>query len=79
MKAKAIIHINQHKIRSNKKTGAREPVITVKKRRANTYAKRVDILDKDGNVIASIRYEPDKPLKCGAVCWVESTNDLEIS
>ena len=40
---KAIIHINQHKIRSNAKTGEREPVITVKTYKSNEYAKSVEI------------------------------------
>ena len=40
------IHINQHKIRSNKKNNLEEPVITVKTSKSNTYAKEVDILGK---------------------------------
>ena len=44
---KKIIHINQHKIRSNQKTGEREPVITCKTYKDNTYAhsERVDRTD----------------------------------
>jgi hypothetical protein len=32
------IHINQHVIRSNKKNGTNDPVITVKTSKSNTYA-----------------------------------------
>jgi hypothetical protein len=31
------IHVNQHKIRSNSKSGDREPVITVKTYKSNDY------------------------------------------
>ena len=42
---KTIIHINQHKIRSNQKTGEREPVITCKTYKDNTYAHSVSVMD----------------------------------
>lgn len=74
-----ICHINQHVIRSNRKTGAREPVITVKTYKSNVYANRVDILDKDGNIVASIVNSPDKPLSCGATVWVETNNEVRLS
>ena len=64
---KAIIHINQHKIRSNAKTGEREPVITVKTYKSNEYAKSVEI-----NGPSKVVYSPDKPLSCGAKVWVET-------
>ena len=38
---KKIIHINQHVIKSNSKTGEREPVITVKTYKDNNYAHEV--------------------------------------
>ena len=34
---KTYIHVNQHKIRANKKHGTDEPVITVKSCKENTY------------------------------------------
>jgi hypothetical protein len=36
------IHINQHVIRSNKKNGTNDPVITVKTSKSNTYANEVE-------------------------------------
>lgn len=65
---KKIIHVNQHKIRSNAKTGAREPVLTIKTYRDNMYAHEVTI---DGP--CKIVYSPDKPLSCGAKVWIETT------
>ena len=72
------IHINQHVIRANGKTGDRDPVITVKTSKSNTYAHQVEILDKDGNVAATIIYSPDKPLSCGAKVWIETTNEVVL-
>ena len=65
------IHINMHKIRSNKKNGTNEPVITVKTYKSNTYAHEVEILGK-----SKVVYSPDKPLSCGARVWIET--DAEV-
>ena len=64
---KARIHINQHKIRRNTKTGEREPVITVKTYKSNEYATDVTI---DGP--SKLVYSPDQPLSCGAKVWIEA-------
>lgn len=73
---KSIIHVNQHKIKSNSKTGEREPVITCKTYKSNTYAHEVDILDKNGEVCVRVIYSPDKPLSCGAKVWIETENEI---
>jgi hypothetical protein len=75
---KKIIHVNQHKIRSNTKTGKREPVITCKTYKSNDYAKEVEVLDELGNVSCKIIYSPDKPLSCGAKVWIETNNEIRI-
>ena len=64
---KTIIHVNQHNIRHNLKTGERKPVLTVKTYKSNTYAHEVQI---DGP--SRIIYAPDKPLSCGARVWIET-------
>ena len=66
------IHINQHVIRRNQKTGEREPVITVKTYKENTYCHEV-LIEGPCKVI----YSPDKPLSCGARVWVETESDVE--
>lgn len=71
--AKTIIHVNQHVIRSNQKTGAREPVITVKQGKKNTYTHEVEILGP-----SRVVYSPDKPLSCGARVWIETTGEVLI-
>lgn len=70
---KKIIHINQHKIRSNLKTGGREPVITVKTYKSNNYAHEVYV---DGP--CKIVYSPDKPLSCGARVWIETESEVIV-
>ena len=69
---KKIIHINQHVIRKNNKTGEREPVITCKTYKANTYCHEVTI-----NGPCRVIYSPDKPLSCGAKVWIETTEEVD--
>ena len=57
---KTYIHVNQHKIRANKKHGTNEPVITVKQGKKNTYCHSVEVMVRYGG--------NEKPiLSCGAV------------
>ncbi len=67
------IHVNQHVIRANAKTGERDPVFTVKNRNTNTYANSVEI---EGRM--RLVYSPDKPLSCGAKVWIEVLDDQNI-
>jgi hypothetical protein len=78
MSKKKIIHINQHIIKRNTKTGERNPVITCKTYNTNDYGNKVIIKDKNGEEVASIIYSPDKPLSCGARVWLETRNEVEI-
>ena len=73
---KTIIHVNQHVIRANSKTGERNPVLTCKTYKSNDYAKRVEILDNDGEVTATVVYSSDKPLSCGAKVWIETNQPI---
>ena len=65
------IHINQHRIRSNAKTGDRKSVITVKTYKSNTYCMSADI---EGP--CTVIYSPDNPLPCGAKVWIETEADV---
>jgi hypothetical protein len=67
MMSKKYIHINQHIIKSNAKSGDREPVITVKTYKTNNYGHEVEI-----NGPCRVVYSPDKPLSCGAKVWIET-------
>lgn len=69
---KTVIHVNQHKIKSNRKNGERDHVITVKSGKRNRYTSGVVLVDDLGREIAKVVYRPDKPLACGAECWIEA-------
>jgi hypothetical protein len=73
---KTVIHVNQHIIKANAKTGARDPVLTCKTYKNNTKAHTVEILDTAGNVVARVVYSPDKPLACGARVWIETESTV---
>ena len=66
------IHVNQHKIKSNRKTGDREPVLTVKTYKDNTYCHEV-LVEGPCRII----YSPDKPLPCGARVWIETEENVK--
>ena len=70
---KTIIHVNQHVVKSNIKTVAREPVLTVKTYKTNTQANEVEIKG-DSKVV----YSHDKPLSCGARVWIETDSEVII-
>ena len=68
------IHVNMHKIRSNKKHGTNDPVITVKTSHSNRYAHAVEILGP-----SKVIYRPKKPLSCGAWVWIETHSEVNLS
>ena len=70
---KKIIHINQRRIRSNRKTGKREPVVTIKTWKGNDYASELLI-----NGPCKLVYRPDKPLSCGATVWLECEGEVTV-
>jgi hypothetical protein len=70
---KSRIHVNQHIIKKNSKTGQREPVLTVKQGKKNTYGHSVQILGP-----STVIYSPDKPLSCGAKVWIETESEVII-
>ena len=61
------IHVNRHNIAYNKKHGTRRPVFTVKTYKSNTKTNRIRCPDG-----VTLVYQPNKPLPCGAVAWLET-------
>jgi hypothetical protein len=70
---KHYIHINQHVLKSNKKHGTNDPIITVKSYKDNRYGHEVVI-----NGPCRIVYTPDKPLSCGATVYIVVEDGVEI-
>jgi hypothetical protein len=73
MAKKTIVHVNQFIIKKNAKHGTRDPVLTVKNGRTNRYAHEV-IFHGPSKVV----YHPDKPLSCGAKCWIETESTVTL-
>jgi hypothetical protein len=70
---KTLIHVNQHVIKSNAKTGANDPVLTVKTYKSNVYAHEVEIHGP-----SRVVYQPESPLSCGAKVWIETHAEVTI-
>jgi len=75
---KHIIHVNQHKIKANRKNKTNEPVLTCKTYKDNRYGHTAIILDSEGIEVGRFVYRPDKPLSCGAHVWFETENDVKM-
>jgi len=65
---KAIVHVNQHHIKHNRKNSSskNKPVITIKYGGETYYSDEVDIAG-----LVKIIYSQNKPLSCGAEVWIE--------
>lgn len=68
------IHIDQHRIRANKKNPENmAPVITVQWRSRSYKARTLQISGP-----SSVVYSPLKPLSCGAHVWIETEDEVVI-
>ena len=72
------IHVNQHVIKANRKTGERNPPLTVKDYENNRKATEAAIMDSAGGEVARVVYRPDAPLDCGAHVWIETKNKVIV-
>jgi hypothetical protein len=72
---KKYIHVNQHKIRSNKKNNSLEPVITIKEGKKNTYCSEVEILGPSRIVYGG---NEKTILYCGARVVIETESEIKI-
>lgn len=68
------VHVNQHVIRANAKTGENNPVFTIKRGKTNTYAHKVKVLGE-----MELVYSPHKPLSCGAKVWIETKGEVHLN
>ena len=70
---KTIVHVNQHMLKYNQKHETDFPVLTVKHRGKTYYGHEVNYHGP-----STTRYQPQKPLSCGAVCWVETEGNVTV-
>lgn len=72
---KTRIHVNQHSIKFNRKNpDTFIPVITVKTYKTTRYGSSVEIAGP-----SKVFYSPNKPLKCGAHCWIETEAEVTVN
>jgi len=67
------IHVNQHVIKSNRKHGKTDAVLTIKTTKNNIKANHIMIGDN-----VRLCYAPESPLACGATIWIETTEQVSI-
>ena len=67
------IHVNQHVIRRNAKTGGDEPATDIKTTQGSVRCHGVSI-----HGASVVRYCPEKPLSCGAKVWIETRSELSF-
>ena len=67
------IHVNQHVIKSNRKHGKNDAVLTIKTTKNNIKANHIMIGDH-----VRLCYAPESPLACGATIWIETTEEVHI-
>ncbi|MGK7898522.1 MAG: DNA-binding protein [Xenococcus sp. (in: cyanobacteria)] len=67
------IHVNKPKIDQNRKHKTLEPVITIRQGSRKTSCHIADIKGS-----CRVVYQPDNPLSCGAVVWIEVLPDTVV-
>jgi hypothetical protein len=75
---KKYIHVNQHRIRSNKSKGTSLPVITIKQGRKNTYCNEVEILGPSRVIYGGHGCDVKPLLSCGARVVIETEGEVKI-
>ena len=68
---KTIIHVNQHVIKANAKSGDNNPCLTIKDYTQNRYGHEAEVWYNDV-LVGKFVYRPDTPLSCGAKVWFET-------
>ncbi|MGK7893851.1 MAG: DNA-binding protein [Xenococcus sp. (in: cyanobacteria)] len=67
------IHVNKPQINHNRKNKTLEPVITIRQGSRKTYCHLAEVKGS-----CRVVYQPDNPLPCGAVVWIEVLPDTVV-
>ena len=67
------IHVNKFHISHNRKHKTKKPVITIRQGSRKTYCNIAEIKGS-----CRVVYQPDNPLSCGAVVWIEVLADTLV-
>jgi hypothetical protein len=68
-----VVHVNKPRIDSNRKNRTLQPVITIRQGSRKTYCHQAEIQGS-----CRIVYQPNRPLSCGAVVWIEVVPDSVV-
>jgi hypothetical protein len=68
-----IVHVNKPQIDRNRKNYTQHPVITIRKGSRKVYCAQAKIYGS-----CQVVYQPDSPLSCGAVVWIEIDPDSVV-
>lgn len=73
-----VVHVHRRTLALNIKSGRRDPVVIARKKNGAGVIRsnKINILDAEGRIAATIICDIDKPLKCGARCYIETTNKI---
>lgn len=74
---KTVIHVNQHRIKANRKDGGERPVLTCKTYKSNEYGHEA-IIRHNGVEVGRFVYRPNQPLSCGAHVWFETQEEVDV-
>lgn len=72
-KKKTIIHVNQAIIKRNLKEGRNDPCLIVRDYKSSKNCYEVEV---KGTL--KVIHNQENPLDCGARCWIETFDDVEI-
>jgi len=71
------VHVNRHNIAANRKAGNKDlPPWTVKTGNGKNYPCYTFIIHGDSEVQSV--YQPEDPMKCGAVAWLETRAPMTV-
>ena len=68
-----LVHVNKPQIERNRKNKANQPVITIRQGSRKTSCHMAQIKGE-----CQIVYQPNNPLPCGAVVWIEVVPDTLV-
>lgn len=73
-----VVHVHRQTLALNIKSGRRDPVVIARRKHGEGVIRsnRINILDAKGQIAATIVCDIDKPLKCGARCYIETRNQI---
>jgi hypothetical protein len=73
------LHVHQQAIRRAMKNQESDtPVCLVQTSKGSVSGTLINIKDKDGNVVCTLKQQLDKPLSCGARVFIETAAEIEI-